>query len=214
MLKRRLFSIAVLLMLILLIGTILTALHSPVNNTLSNNISGIDNEYKKNIKVSGVIYQLNGNGENEEKYIFVDEFDRTFNINQKVNKKSMNIIEEYLNYRIIMEGRYRTEYFRNDRGDIIEKYHLVIDEAEIKYQDIDIIGKLSLRGSPPKLILKTEDDNISYEIDKSQEIYQELIKEYQGYKVKIVGKYYSFIYMRKDTKIERRYLIIDKIEIL
>ncbi len=214
MLKRKICLCVILIILILLTTTILTALHSPVNNSISNNISGIDNEYKKNIKVIGVIYQLKDNGENEESYIFVDEFDRTFNINIKVNKKSIDIIEEFLNYRIIMEGRYRTEYFRNDIGDIVEKYHLVIDKAEIKYQDIDIIGKLSLRGSPPKLILKTEDDNISYEIDKSQEIYQELVKEYQGYKVKIIGKYYSFIYMRKETKIERRYLVVDKIEIL
>lgn len=86
----------------------------------------------------------------------------------------------------------------------------------VTYYEVEVIGTVSLIGNiGKKLILRVEDSDLIYEFDKEQENYDLYVKEYQGYKVKINGKYYIRILKTNEgTEVERRYLIVGTIEIL
>ncbi len=216
--NKKSFLIIITLFMILIISTLMTAFDNKEFKILSNNISSdIDKEYRKKIKTSGVLFKKDKSS--EIMYIFEEDNGKSFIVKNDIalnedESNNKNNLENYINYHVNIIGRYKIIYRKNIDNEIIQNYNLIIDSIDIKYHELDIVGNLSLRGSPPKLILTTEEQDISYEIDRSQEMYEILITDYQGYKVHITGKYYSLIYYRKDSKIERRYIIIDKIEIL
>ena len=186
---------------------------SSINYTHSRQ-SNFMGKYKK-IEITGKIFLIDKliNKSTEKVLILEDDNSDTIYEFDKNQKKYKTYLEEYRNYRVAIKGTYYSTIFKNSKGEIDEKRLLIVEIIEIKYTDIEVVGSVSLRGRPSILILKESDSDTSYEFDKKQENYKLYVKEYQGYKVKIIGKYYSkhFKY-KKNTEIERRYLIVETIE--
>lgn len=141
---------------------------------------------------------------NKTEFFLIDD-DTKNEYNLKLKHNNISMLKVFSHYRVSVYGEIQSD---NERESIL------IRKIKIVYEKIETTGKLSVRGSPRKLIFKNDDsDNDFYIVDKKQENYNIYKKEYQQYKIKIVGKYYSKNYFdRNENLIETKFLIIEDIE--
>lgn len=162
----------------------------------------------KNINMKGVILPTD-----REMKDFIFEDTNSGNIYElEKSEQNKKVIKEYINKHIVINGDYKRVRDTLENGFPTTKRILVIKEAKLILNDIEVSGYLSVKGNPRKLIL-TDSENIYYEIEKDQENYQKYITDYQGYYVKITGQYYLLIFSTIDgSKIEKKVLLVEKIE--
>ncbi len=219
--KKLRFALLMLLLEIVFGSLLLASGGDVINNTNTNTGTNIDTgpadnltQSNKNKITEGFIVKKKKDA--EIFYVF-NELKTGYEYDILDNEMNDFNIMDYLNTKIKLEYEYNVEDVVNSDGDTVDRYEITsINKIEIVYNEIEIYGSVSLRGSPPKLTLTTEnDDSVSYEFYKSQDNYDFIVSEYQGYKVKITGTYFSMFFKRRDlTSFERRYLIVDKIDIV
>jgi len=180
------------------------------NITAKGETGNIDTEKLKD--VVGTIYPTNNRN---EKFIFITEnSNEIYEIDQE-KENNKKYVSEYVNYRIILNGNVTKRInTTNNENNTFTKY-ITIEKIEIIYNNVTVIGMVSLRGNPRKLIIKDEETGISYEFDNNQEDYEIYVEEYQAYKVKVIGKYYTKLFRNSKNEItEQRYLLVMSIEII
>ncbi len=211
--KKAKIIILLVSLVVLTSGSLLIALNNNYDSKKITTQRGQNLE--KSTSVGFILLKRDGKNSS---YVFVEK-DTGKEHHILVNRKMITSnIRSYLNIVVKMTYKYNVNNITNKDGEKDVIYLIrEIENIDIIYKNIEITGYLSLRGSPPKLILTTEDndENISYEFDKKQSNYKEIVENYQSYSVKIIGKYFSRIFENRDSsKSERRYLIVNKIKAL
>ncbi len=204
MIKTKIFPILLLVLIVICFNNTLTSEDNKtiVDRYLNPNNSQ-DNDDEPIVNKVGVLLKRS---KNNNDHFFLIEDDTKIRYNIRLNHNNTSMLKLFTHFRVSINGR----LFSND----VSENNILVRKIEIVYREIETTGKLSVRGSPRKLIFKTEDSSTDYFIvDERQENYKEYKKEYQQYKIKITGKYYSKNYFNKEKDlIETKFLIIDTIE--